>query len=47
MQKKIDLKWKKRQEQVMKLKEKLHKVRDIEMWTNITSKNFKVKFLSV
>ena len=42
MQQKIDLKQKQREEQVQKLKDKLDKVKDIDLWTIITSKSFQV-----
>ena len=45
MQKKIDLKWKQRREQSQKLKDKLEKVKDTELWTLITSKSFEVSGL--
>ena len=37
MQKSIDLKQKQRDEQVQKLKEKLEKVKDHDLWTTIVS----------
>ena len=42
MQKNIDLKWKQRREQIQKIKDKLEKVKDTELWTTITSKTFEV-----
>ena len=42
MQKQIDLKQKQRNEQVQKLKEKLEKVKDHDLWTTIASKTFEV-----
>ena len=44
MQKNIDLKWKQRREQIQKIKNKLEKVKDTELWTSITSKTFEVSF---
>ena len=43
MQKSIDLKQKQRDEQVQKLKEKLEKVKDHDLWTTIVSKTFEVR----
>ena len=43
MQKRIDLKQKQRNEQVQKLKEKLEKVKDHDLWTTIASKTFEVR----
>ena len=43
MQKSIDLKQKQRDEQVQKLKEKLEKVKDHDLWTTIASKTFEVR----
>ena len=43
MQKRIDLKQKQRNEQVQKLKEKLVKVKDDDLWTTIASKTFEVR----
>ena len=44
MQQRIDLKQKQRLEQAQKLKEKLQKINDLDLWTNITSKTFNVSF---
>ena len=43
MQKQIDLKQKQRNEQVQNLKEKLEKVKDLDLWTTIASKTFEVR----
>ena len=43
MQKSIDLKQIQRDEQVQKLKEKLEKVKDHDLWTTIVSKTFEVR----
>ena len=45
MRKKIDLKQKQQEEQVQKLKDKLDKVKDIDLWTVITSKTFQVSVM--